>query len=106
MIPCHTHALRKKVLAGASNSRPASFRQACRLQSTHSPPDTRRWIRQIEEVHPQEAHSFQGIETNLAWQYQVLTNLKKALPKMKENAKLIDRMFKDYPEGFYVHAPE
>ena len=25
---------------------------------------------------------------------------------MKENAKLIDRMFKDYPEGFYVHAPE
>jgi hypothetical protein len=40
------------------------------------------------------------------WQYQVLTNLNKALPKTKENAMLIDRMFKDYPEGFYVHAPE
>jgi len=40
------------------------------------------------------------------WQYQVLTNLKKALPKTKENAKLIDRMFKDYLEGFYVHASE
>jgi hypothetical protein len=40
------------------------------------------------------------------WQYQVLTNVKKGLPKTKENAKLIDLMFKDYPEGFYVHAPK
>jgi hypothetical protein len=40
------------------------------------------------------------------WQYQVLTNLKKALPRTKENAKLIDVLFKDYPKGFYIHAPE
>jgi hypothetical protein len=40
------------------------------------------------------------------WQYQVLTNLKKALPGTKENAKLIDVLFKDYPKGFYIHAPE
>jgi hypothetical protein len=40
------------------------------------------------------------------WQYRVLTNLKAALPKTKENAKLIDRLFKDYPEGFYVFAPK
>ena len=40
------------------------------------------------------------------WQYQVLTNLKKALPKTKENAMLIDRLFKDYKKGFYVFAPK
>jgi len=40
------------------------------------------------------------------WQYQVLTNLKKALPKTKENAMLIDRLFKDYKNGFYVFAPK
>ena len=40
------------------------------------------------------------------WQYQVLTNLKKALPKTKEYATLIDKLFKAYPEGFYVFAPK
>jgi len=40
------------------------------------------------------------------WQYQVLTNLKKALPKTKENARLIDRLFKEHPQGFYVFAPK
>jgi len=40
------------------------------------------------------------------WQYQVLTNLKAALPQTKENAKLIDLLFKDYSEGFYVFAPK
>jgi len=40
------------------------------------------------------------------WQYQVLTNLKKALPRTKETARLIDNLFKAYPEGFYVFAPK
>jgi hypothetical protein len=40
------------------------------------------------------------------WQYQILTNLKKALPKTKEYATLIDKLFKAYPEGFYVFAPK
>lgn len=37
------------------------------------------------------------------WQYQVLTNFKKALPKTKENALLIDRLFKEYSNGFYAY---
>jgi hypothetical protein len=40
------------------------------------------------------------------WQYQVLTNFKKALPKTKENALLIDRLFKEYSNGFYVYLPK
>jgi hypothetical protein len=39
------------------------------------------------------------------WQYKLLTNLKKALPKTRENARLIDGLFKDYPNGFYAHLP-
>lgn len=40
------------------------------------------------------------------WQYTILTNLKKALPDIKENAEFINRLFKDYPNGFYAHLPE
>jgi len=40
------------------------------------------------------------------WQYQVLTNLKEALPKTKEYAMLIDKLFEDYKKGFYVFAPK
>lgn len=40
------------------------------------------------------------------WQYQALTRLKAALPDTPEMSKLIDRMFKKYPEGFYIHVPE
>ena len=40
------------------------------------------------------------------WQYTILTNLKKALSDTKVNAEFIDRLFKDYPNGFYAHLPE
>ena len=40
------------------------------------------------------------------WQYQVLTGFKKTLPKTKSNSEFITRMFKQYPEGFYVYLPE
>lgn len=39
------------------------------------------------------------------WKYKLLTNLKEALPKTRENARFIDRLFKDYPNGFYAHLP-
>jgi hypothetical protein len=40
------------------------------------------------------------------WQYNILTNLKQNLPKTKENADLIDGLFKKYKNGFYVYLPE
>lgn len=40
------------------------------------------------------------------WQYSLLTNLKKVLPKTKEINEFIDDLFKDYREGFYAHLPE
>jgi len=36
----------------------------------------------------------------------ILTNFKKALPKTKENALLIDRLFKEYSNRFYAYLPE
>ncbi|MDI6855330.1 MAG: transposase, partial [Candidatus Thermoplasmatota archaeon] len=39
------------------------------------------------------------------WQYQVLTRFKKALPKTREYAKLINSLFKTY-DGFYVWLPK
>lgn len=38
------------------------------------------------------------------WQYHVLTAIKAYLPKTKENARFIDKLFKDHPNGFYVYA--
>ncbi len=38
------------------------------------------------------------------WQYHVLTAIKRHLPKTRENSLLIDKLFKDHPKGFYVHA--
>ncbi|MBI5133711.1 MAG: transposase [Thaumarchaeota archaeon] len=40
------------------------------------------------------------------WQYQVLTRFKEVIPDTKENKALIDSLFKDHGNGFYVHAPE
>jgi len=40
------------------------------------------------------------------WQYQVLTSFKKVLPRTPSVARLIDRLFKRYPEGFYVYLPK
>jgi hypothetical protein len=40
------------------------------------------------------------------WQYQVLTQLKAALPKNRVFSMLIDHLFKKYREGFYVHLPK
>jgi len=39
-------------------------------------------------------------------QYQVLTRFKAALPKTREFAVLIDRLFKKYRKGFVVYLPE
>jgi len=41
----------------------------------------------------------------MTWQYQVLTKFKKALPKTREIARLIDYLFKRY-DGFYAYLPE
>jgi len=38
------------------------------------------------------------------WQYYLLTELRKHLPKKKEISGLIDRLFVEYPKGFYVNA--
>ena len=38
------------------------------------------------------------------WQYQLLTMIKRALPKTWENSSLIDRLFKEHSQGFYVYA--
>jgi hypothetical protein len=41
-----------------------------------------------------------------SWQYQLLTTLKERLENTPENSKLIDSLFKKYPEGFYVRAKD
>lgn len=38
------------------------------------------------------------------WQYYLLTEVKRSLPKTKENALFIDRLFKDNNQGFYVNG--
>ena len=38
------------------------------------------------------------------WQYHLLTEIKKSLPKTKENAQLINRLFKENIKGFYVNG--
>jgi hypothetical protein len=40
------------------------------------------------------------------WQYQLLTNFKRVLPQTTENAKFINELFREYPEGFYAYLPE
>lgn len=40
------------------------------------------------------------------WQYHVLTAIRAVLPKTPENARLIDKLFKDHPNGFYVYAKD
>jgi hypothetical protein len=40
------------------------------------------------------------------WQYQVLTRFKQVLPHTLGYAAFIDKMFKEYPEGFYVYLPK
>jgi len=39
------------------------------------------------------------------WQYHLLTELKKFLPKSKKYARLIDACFKKYSNGFYIYMP-
>jgi hypothetical protein len=38
------------------------------------------------------------------WQYQLLKAVKRRLPNSPENSVLIDRLFRDHKEGFYVFA--
>ena len=38
------------------------------------------------------------------WQYQLLSMVKRQLPKTWENSRLIDSLFKGHPEGFYIYA--
>jgi hypothetical protein len=38
------------------------------------------------------------------WQYHLLTEIKKSLPRTKENAQLINRLFTENSKGFYVNA--
>ncbi len=40
------------------------------------------------------------------WQYKVLTAIKKYLPKNEEKSQLIDKLFKDHQNGFYVRAKD
>lgn len=41
-----------------------------------------------------------------SWQYHVLTNLKKALPKTREISDIISGLFKNKENGFYVYAKD
>ncbi len=41
-----------------------------------------------------------------SWQYQLLTRLKEVLADTVENRRLIDFLFKRYPEGFYIRAKD
>jgi hypothetical protein len=38
------------------------------------------------------------------WQYQLLTMVKRVLPRSLENSRLVDRLFREHREGFYVYA--
>lgn len=38
------------------------------------------------------------------WQYEILTALRRVMPKGPSHRRLIDRLFQRYPKGFYVHA--
>ncbi len=38
------------------------------------------------------------------WQYECLTALRVVMPRSAETAQLIDRLFRRYRNGFYVHA--
>lgn len=38
------------------------------------------------------------------WQYHLLTNLKASIPNSYENSRLIDNLFKNYKDGFYIYA--
>jgi hypothetical protein len=38
------------------------------------------------------------------WQYQLLSMVKRALPRSVENSWLIDRLFREHKAGFYVYA--
>jgi len=38
------------------------------------------------------------------WQYQLLTMVKRVLSRSLENSRLIDRLFREYRDGFYVYA--
>ena len=38
------------------------------------------------------------------WQYEVLTRLRKVMPKTQETKEMIDKLFQKYEGGFYVHA--
>jgi hypothetical protein len=98
-----SHALRKEVVAGAivvlhPFGRHLGFNPHIHLLITEG--GFERSKKFIHEMYI----PFKALRRT--WQYQVLTNLKKALPKTRENAKLIDQLFKDYPEGFYVHTPK
>lgn len=41
-----------------------------------------------------------------SWQYQLLTRLKEVVDDTLENRRLIDYLFKRYPEGFYIRAKD
>ena len=53
-----------------------------------------------------EFHYFPYDALRMVWQYKVLTAIKAYLPKNRENAVLIDKLFKDHPDGFYVRAKD
>ncbi|MGP8331765.1 MAG: transposase, partial [Methanosarcinaceae archaeon] len=40
------------------------------------------------------------------WQYQVLTRFKAELSENKAVSEFVDLIFKEYPNGFYVHLPK
>ncbi|MBN2230325.1 MAG: transposase [Candidatus Thorarchaeota archaeon] len=40
------------------------------------------------------------------WQYNLLTNLRKSLPRSKENSRLFHSLYRRYRKGFYVYLPK
>jgi hypothetical protein len=38
------------------------------------------------------------------WQYQLLTMVKRVLPRSLDNSRLIERLFVEHKDGFYIYA--
>ena len=38
------------------------------------------------------------------WQYQLLSMVKRVLPRSVENKRLVDRLFVEHRDGFYVYS--
>ena len=59
-------------------------------------------LNEVGEWQKQEYVSYKGLRQ--VWQYQVLSRLREVMKEEGGDGGLIDRMFRKYGNGFYVHA--